>query len=535
MAVDFARVDNDDYASRSSTGFNHNAAYTALTWFKIDTNPAQYQHFVNISGSYAYDGNTDFIGTDEVTPILFRYGCAGGASSSFLTSGVLTVGVWYWCALVRESSTSLKVYRGTNSSDGALIATLTNNVGARASASLMSLGGYNSANINGPIALPRFWSGSSLTLAQLHAEVGSYSPVITANLWTAPAFSGADFTAAMADLSGNARNWTRSGTDSTIVADPISPSSGASQSIAFTLDGVASAVSQTLSHSQTLATTLDGVTVAVSQGLRHAQTLSATLDSISVSASQTLRHPQSLAIALDGVAATINQSIGSGNSQAIAFVLDGIAAAVAQTLTHPQSFSATLDGVSVAATQVARHPQALTFALDGVAVSIAQGLQHSQTLAATLDGIAVQIAQEFSSPNKDQALAITLDDVSVRIVQTNPDGVVLLGGGPGGPKKKKRVVRTELDKDSYLYRLLSPEVREKIEPEAAEVIEAKAVEVVEQKAKPSPKAVRVALADEGVAYRQAYKEIYLELIGEIRKAQADEEEEEESIAMALLL
>jgi hypothetical protein len=111
----------------------------------------------------------------------------------------------------------------------------------------------------------------------------------------------------------------------------------------------------------------------------------------------------------------------------------------------------------------------------------------------------------------------------------------LLGGAPGGSRKKKRVVRTELDKDSYLYRLLSPEVREKVTPEVAEVIEAKAVEAVEQKAKPSSQAVRAAFADEGIAYRQAYKEIYLELIGEIQRAQADEEEEEEAIAMALLL
>lgn len=109
-----------------------------------------------------------------------------------------------------------------------------------------------------------------------------------------------------------------------------------------------------------------------------------------------------------------------------------------------------------------------------------------------------------------------------------------LGGAPIG-RKKKRYVRTELDKDSYLYRLLSPEVREKLDPEVAEVIEAKAVEVVEQKAKPSPKAVRVALADEGIAYKQAYKEIYLELVGEIRRAREDEEEEEEAIAMALIL
>lgn len=118
----------------------------------------------------------------------------------------------------------------------------------------------------------------------------------------------------------------------------------------------------------------------------------------------------------------------------------------------------------------------------------------------------------------------------------DPDIVELLGGGPGLPrKKKKRVVRTELDKDSYLYRLLSPEQRETFEPEAAEVIEAKAVEVVEHKAEPSPKAVRAAIKDEGLAYRQAYKEIYLQLVEEIRRVRADEEEEEEAIALVLIL
>lgn len=150
------------------------------------------------------------------------------------------------------------------------------------------------------------------------------------------------------------------------------------------------------------------------------------------------------------------------------------------------------------------------------------------TLTAVISG---SIAYSLSCETGTYAL--TGIDASLTFVEV--DDVVLLGGGPGLPRKKKRVVRTELDKDSYLYRLLSPEVREQIEPEVAEVIEAKAVEVVEQKAKPSPKAVRVALADEGIAYRQAYKEIYLELIGEIRRAQADEEEEEEAIAMALLL
>lgn len=328
-----------------------------------------------------------------------------------------------------------------------------------------------------------------------------------------------------ADRSGNGRNPTVVGTLTT--GDTISnlwrPSPKIfvpqavvnSQTIAFTLDGIASTVNQTLTHPQSLSGTLDGVTIALAQVASHSQVLAVTLDGVVAAVAQAASHPQSLAATLDGVGVSIAQVVGSGNSQALSITLDGIAAAVAQVSTHPQSLSATLDDVVVA---------------------ISQGARHAQTLAATLDGVAVEINQSAASPQKDQALALTLDDITVTVIQTNPDGVVLLGGGPGGPrKKKKRVTRTELDKDSYLYRLLSPDVREKVTPEAAEVIEAKAVEVVEQRAKPSPRAVRVAIEDEGLAYRQAYKEIYLELIGEIRRAQADEEEEEEAIAMALIL
>lgn len=219
MAIKFDRISLDDYAWRSATGFDHNAAYTALVWFNVLTDPNDYQHFIHVGGTIAYDANTDFIGTD-LDGTTFRYGCVGGASDSFLTSGSITPATWMWCALVRESTTSLKVYRGTNTTDGVLVATLTNNVSARAASIDMSVGGYNAANINGPIAVPRFWAGTALSLAQLHTEVGSATPVVTSGLWTAPAFSGADFTAALADTSGNGRDWTRSGTDSSIVADP---------------------------------------------------------------------------------------------------------------------------------------------------------------------------------------------------------------------------------------------------------------------------------------------------------------------------
>lgn len=171
--------------------------------------------------------------------------------------------------------------------------------------------------------------------------------------------------------------------------------------------------------------------------------------------------------------------------------------------------------------------QTVAFTLEDVSASVSQNLSHAQSLTGTLDDVTVSISQ---TAQHDQALAITLDDVVVSIAQRGRLDVELLGGGPGLPKRKKR---TELDKDSYLYRLLSPDQRERIEPEAAEVIEEQAAEVVQAQAKPSIKAVRDAFKDHQIAYREAYREIYLELVKEMRQAQEDEEEE--AIAMALIL
>lgn len=112
------------------------------------------------------------------------------------------------------------------------------------------------------------------------------------------------------------------------------------------------------------------------------------------------------------------------------------------------------------------------------------------------------------------------------------EGVQLLGGGPGLPRKKKRVVRTDLDKDSYLYRLLSPELRQEVPPEVAEVIEEQAAQAVEQPKKPAQakKDLRSALKDEGIAYREAYREA---LTLAIQEMQRQDDEEEEAIAVAL--
>lgn len=246
-----------------------------------------------------------------------------------------------------------------------------------------------------------------------------------------------------------------------------------------------------------------------------------------------------------GTAARTRQHAGSGDLVGPGSAIVGSADHQAAAGVHEASGALVGQGSSVAGTAARFRAFAASGALTGQGSAIAGTAARvagpvSHAASGVLVGPGALVVGSAARANPAVSHDATGDLVGPGSIitgqDTSPDVIELLGGGPGGPKKKKkRVVRTELDKDSYLYRLLSPEVRDKLEPEAAEVIEAKAVEVVEQKSKPSPKAVRAAIEDEGLAYRQAYKEIYLELIGEIRKAQADEEEEEEAIAMALLL
>lgn len=153
---------------------------------------------------------------------------------------------------------------------------------------------------------------------------------------------------------------------------------GTSQTVAFTLEGIAAAVSQVAGHAQSASATLDGVTFAASQVAGHSQTLAASLDGITFSASQ---------------------SIAGGNSQSIAI---------------------TLDGIQVSASQTVGHSQSASVALDGVLFASAQTLGHGQSLAAVLDGVSFAATQSAASPNKQQAIAFTLDGIAFDAQQAGP-------------------------------------------------------------------------------------------------------------------
>lgn len=144
-----------------------------------------------------------------------------------------------------------------------------------------------------------------------------------------------------------------------IIVDLGAGGGGASQSVAFTLDGIAFAGTQTAGRTQSLAASLDGVSVTAAQTLQHSQSLAAGLDGVTFAASQQVAGAagQTLAITLDDVAFNASQTLG--HAQAVTALLDGISFAAAQTVAQTQkaqSLAVTLDDVSVDVVQVGADP-----------------------------------------------------------------------------------------------------------------------------------------------------------------------------------
>lgn len=184
----------EDYYSRASP-FDFNAAYTVSLWFKLESGLTDYHHFFHVGSIYVYDGITDTIGLDN-DGVTLRCGCAGGTTNSFTTGSALTAGVWYLIQMVRESSTSLKIYL-----NGVLDITMTNDVGARTAASNIFIGSYNGKPCRGFLAAVKSWtavlSGAERTIEGLYYQAVKAAPW---SVW--PLFNDHD------DDSGNARHLT---------------------------------------------------------------------------------------------------------------------------------------------------------------------------------------------------------------------------------------------------------------------------------------------------------------------------------------
>lgn len=192
---------NDTYVERTATVLDDNSPYTAMFWIKSTSNPSTYQQPFQIGGPFIYDKVSDSFGTDS-DGITARLLVADGTNATATTDGTITIGAWTHIAIVRISTTQLKVY--INGVDAAM--DNTRDVSARAAATYMILLNYNQFPLVGLQSDVRYFT-SALTAAEIQQEMKSPTVVNTATLWAHIPCKGASVTAALTDDSGNGRDF----------------------------------------------------------------------------------------------------------------------------------------------------------------------------------------------------------------------------------------------------------------------------------------------------------------------------------------
>ena len=232
---------------------------------------------------------------------------------------------------------------------------------------------------------------------------------------------------------------------------------------------------------------------------------------------------------------------GGGSDCAVAVdIFKASAGGVAYDLTvDPASYTLTAAAETVTATRALTISPA-SYAITATAVNLAVGravnfAPASYTLSAAAETLTVARVLSIDPAS----YALTAADVTLEVVSANPvlsvdpvsytlspsdvtfeftGGVQLLGGGPGGPRK-----RSKGGTESYLERLLGRPLDEEPEPEEIEVIEQAAEVAAKAPQPPERDEAAESLRAYGLALKDAYVEIYLEL--EHKKRQAMEEQE----------
>jgi hypothetical protein len=230
---------------------------------------------------------------------------------------------------------------------------------------------------------------------------------------------------------------------------------------------------------------------------------------------------------------------GGGSDCAVAIdVFKASAGGTSYDLTvDPASYSLTAAAETVTATRALTISPA-SYALTAANVNLAVGravnfAPASYTLTTSAETLTVARQLNIAPA----AYVLTAADVTLDYASANPvlsvdpvsytlsasdvtfeftGGVQLLGGGPGGPRKRRGGT------ESYLERLLGRPLDE-IEPEEIEVIEQAAEEAAKAPQPPKREEAEESLREYGLALKEAYVQIFIEL--EQKKRQAMEEEE----------
>ncbi len=207
------RFDNVADGLRRTTGLlDTNSPYAALLQFYPISYSLVEWRTIFMVGVTEYSAS-DYLQINTNTPNLLVLGVNG----TELTASVPSTGAWHKIAIVRENSTSLKLY--VNDS---LVQTNTTSVSARTE-NFLAFGKDSSASENAPdcrIAGIKIWSASK-TLAEIAVESQLLRPLDPTSLygWW-PVFPGSG--ERVRDYSGNGRDWTEVGTLTDEAPPPIS-------------------------------------------------------------------------------------------------------------------------------------------------------------------------------------------------------------------------------------------------------------------------------------------------------------------------
>jgi Concanavalin A-like lectin/glucanases superfamily len=174
---------DSDYLTRTSNIINHNSPYTWMGWV-YPVSWASFGHIWGVaagsegSGDYS---NSDSIGHSNASPGALRLGAVNSGSYTYPEGSNLTASTWTHLTVIRESTTSLKVYINGSATPNI---TDTQNVGSpsRTSSTFEILGRLNGGyGFRGRIAMVKEWS-TALTTTELAAEKDYAYAVKTANL-----------------------------------------------------------------------------------------------------------------------------------------------------------------------------------------------------------------------------------------------------------------------------------------------------------------------------------------------------------------
>lgn len=155
------------YAYRTASVPSYNAAWSATWWVRLTSASLSIASLLVVGNSlYAEE---DIVELNSAVLSGTSVGNGGYASTG---GAAVSAGTWYYVAMVRESSTALKLYIGTESTAAALVGTATRDISSRAAATYLGLGTRTTSGDDktpGDYDSLKIWS-VALTAGEVEAE-----------------------------------------------------------------------------------------------------------------------------------------------------------------------------------------------------------------------------------------------------------------------------------------------------------------------------------------------------------------------------